>query len=147
MTQSAEDDPDAFRVRGNEELYRQLFGDPALGKMLRDWGVSFEWIVRPGEFFLQLRALPRNEEELWRWLKGAYMLLQALPGIGGEAKRPAMRVPRTALAGSSCQICGATLGQGTVVYCVRGATPHHEDCWLYAGQCSTFACLERSFAR
>src|SRR5262249_50513385 len=107
----------------------------------------FEWIVRPGEFFLQLRALPQSQEELWRWLKGAYRLLQALPGIGGETKAAVTRVPPSMLAGSVCQICGATLGQGAVVYCIRCATPHHEECWTYVGQCSTFACTERSFAR
>jgi hypothetical protein len=56
-------------------------------------------------------------------------------------------VPRPILAQSPCHVCGASLGQGTVVYCSRCATPHHEDCWTYAQECSTFACRERRFVR
>ncbi len=43
--------------------------------------------------------------------------------------------PRTPL----CQVCGEPiLGGG--VRCVRCDTPHHADCWAYAGGCSTFGC-------
>jgi hypothetical protein len=38
-----------------------------------------------------------------------------------------------------CQICGADLG-GEVVACTLCATPHHRDCWEYAGVCSTYGC-------
>jgi hypothetical protein len=147
LTQLAEDDPEAFRVRGSEDLYQELFKDSPLGPMLRAWNVSFEWIVRPGEYFLQIRSLPRNEEELWRWLKGAFALLQSIPGIGGVTTLPVARISPATLATSVCQICGASLGQNVVVYCVRCATPHHEDCWAYVGECSTFACRERRYAR
>jgi hypothetical protein len=147
ISQLAEDDPDAFRVRGSDTLYKEVFKDPSLLKMLREWAVSFEWSVRPTEFFLLLRSQPRSEEELWRWLKGAFALLQALPGVGPELPVTIERVSTSTLAESSCQVCGGSLGQGAVVYCVRCATPHHDDCWAYAGQCSTFACRERRFAR
>lgn len=147
VTQLAEDDPDAFRVRGSEALYKRVFGDPGLARMLRDWNASFEWIVRPTEFFLQIRALPGNEEELWRWLKGAFALLQALPGMQPDAVVQIGRASTSTLAESKCQVCDSGLGQGSVVYCVRCATPHHDECWTYAGQCSTFACRERRFSR
>jgi hypothetical protein len=147
ISQLAEDDPDAFRVRGSDALYREVFKDPALLKMLRDWHVSFEWSVRPTEFFLLLRSQPRDEEELWRWLKGAFALLQSLPGVGAESAIQLTRASTSTLAESSCQVCGSGLGQGTVVYCVRCATPHHDECWTYAGQCSTFACREDRYSR
>ncbi len=41
-----------------------------------------------------------------------------------------------------CQICGAELG-GQIVSCARCATPHHQDCWEYAGVCSTYGCGSR----
>jgi hypothetical protein len=147
MTQLAEEDPDAFRVRGNEELYRKVFADSELAWMLRSWRVGFEWSVRPAEFLLRIRALPRNGEELWRWLKGAYRLLEAVPGFEGGPSVQITTVSQPSLAESLCQICGASLGQGAVVYCRSCATPHHEDCWGYAGECSTFACKERYFMR
>jgi len=43
-----------------------------------------------------------------------------------------------------CQICGADL-EGTLVRCVRCSTPHHADCWTYAGACSTYGCGEKKF--
>jgi len=147
ITQLAEDDPNAFRVRGSQSLYRQVFKDPAMAAMLRGWSVTFEWKAQPTEFFLQLRDLPRNEEELWRWLKGSFALLQAVLGTGSRPEARITRIPPAQLEGSTCQVCGGSLGQGVVVYGVRCATPHHDDCWAYAGECSTFACQERRFTR
>lgn len=43
-----------------------------------------------------------------------------------------------------CQICGAELG-GKLVRCSRCSTPHHADCWEYAGNCSTYGCGEKTF--
>jgi hypothetical protein len=39
----------------------------------------------------------------------------------------------------TCQVCGGVIEQHAV-YCVGCATPHHEDCFRWTGQCSTFAC-------
>ncbi len=147
LAQVAEDDPDAFRVRGSRKLYEELFKNPALAAMLRWWTVPFELRVRPEEFTLQLRAQPLYDEELWRWLKGAFALLQALPGVGVEDLSVLARPTPAALSESLCQVCGSTMGQPPVVYCRRCRTPHHEECWVYAGRCSTFACQEREFAR
>ena len=43
-----------------------------------------------------------------------------------------------------CQICGEEI-HDDLVYCRRCKTPHHRDCWLYAGRCSVFACGETQF--
>lgn len=45
--------------------------------------------------------------------------------------------------GSSCQICGGGLeleGELPVCVCSQCWTPHHWECWEFAGRCSTFAC-------
>jgi hypothetical protein len=147
ITQLAEDDPDSFRIRGSQSLYRQVFADPSLPGMLREWRVPFEWLIGPSGFVLQLRALPHDEEELWRWLKGAFRLLQAIPGFEEKETVNIPSVSRYAAAEGECQICGVSLGQGTIVRCGRCATPHHEDCWEYTGECSTFACKERRAVR
>ncbi|MBI3855555.1 MAG: hypothetical protein HY293_07665 [Planctomycetes bacterium] len=147
MTQLAEDDPDAFRIRGSESLYQETFSDPELGRMLRDWRVPFEWKFGPEESLLHLRGIPRDEEELWRWLKGSYRLLQSVPGFEPELVVEDAARPSLSLANGLCQICGGSLGEGFVVVCRRCSTPHHEDCWTYAGECSTFACRERRFVR
>ena len=147
ISQIAEDDPEAFRVRGSESLHRRMFAGGDLRRMLHDWGVPFEWTLGPSTFTLMIHALPGDEEELWRWLKGAFRLLQSIPGFEDDAPIQFPAVSRFSAAEGECQVCGVTLGQGTVVRCRRCATPHHEDCWAYTGECSTFACKERAWIR
>jgi hypothetical protein len=43
-----------------------------------------------------------------------------------------------------CRICGEEIREG-LVFCRRCKTPHHRDCWQYAGRCSVFACGETEF--
>ena len=38
-----------------------------------------------------------------------------------------------------CKICGSTV-RDEVACCSRCFTPHHFDCWSFAGQCSVYAC-------
>lgn len=44
-----------------------------------------------------------------------------------------------------CLVCGTAL-EGRTVNCAKCRTTHHEECWKYAGRCSTFGCGERRFA-
>jgi hypothetical protein len=43
-----------------------------------------------------------------------------------------------------CQVCGAALLE-RVVHCASCRTPHHEECWRWTGECSTFACRETRY--
>ena len=43
-----------------------------------------------------------------------------------------------------CRVCGESIADD-LVFCRRCKTPHHRDCWLYAGQCSVYACGETQF--
>jgi hypothetical protein len=147
LVQIAEDDPEAFRVRGSEDLYRRIFAGGELARMLRSWGVAFEWALGPSRFELLIHSSPRDEEELWRWLKGAYRLLEAIPGFQVDEPVHIPSVSSFSEREGECQVCGGTLAQGAVVRCRRCATPHHEECWTYTGECSTFACRERGFVR
>jgi len=47
--------------------------------------------------------------------------------------------------GGKCPVCGAPLGT-SVVLSSSCRTPHHEECWLYLGKCSTFACRATTFS-
>lgn len=38
-----------------------------------------------------------------------------------------------------CRVCGEHLA-GDLVRCRTCERPHHRDCWVYAGRCSTFGC-------
>lgn len=43
-----------------------------------------------------------------------------------------------------CPVCTNSLVE-RVVYCDRCRTPQHEECWVYVGQCSTYACKGKRF--
>jgi ribosomal protein L40E len=45
-----------------------------------------------------------------------------------------------------CRVCGTSI-ESDVVLCRRCHTPHHHDCWHYAGRCSTYACGERRYIK
>lgn len=147
LTRLAEDDPEAFQVRGSASLYRRVFANRDIGRMLQGWGVAFEWAFGPTGYCLVIHGLPHNEEELWRWLNGAFALLQAVPGFEREAFVRFEAGTKVQLSDSHCQVCGDTLAREQVVYCRRCVTPHHEECWTYARECSTFGCKERHFVR
>ena len=38
-----------------------------------------------------------------------------------------------------CMICGEAVVERRV-QCRRCQTPHHQECWEYLGQCSTYGC-------
>lgn len=48
------------------------------------------------------------------------------------------------LAAAKCQVCGEALGADHVI-CRTCKTPHHHDCWNYAGCCSVFACRDTRY--
>lgn len=48
--------------------------------------------------------------------------------------------------GGDCQVCGAVM-EGGLVVCAKCRTPHHEECWVYNGACSTYGCREIRFER
>ena len=43
-----------------------------------------------------------------------------------------------------CPVCAASLAEG-IVHCDKCRTPQHRECWLYVGQCSTYACKGKRF--
>ena len=44
-----------------------------------------------------------------------------------------------------CPVCAAAMTEQVVV-CEKCTTPHHEECWRYVGQCSTYACYGKRFS-
>ena len=43
-----------------------------------------------------------------------------------------------------CPVCAAELTE-EVVLCDKCKTPHHQECWTYVGQCSTYACKGKRY--
>jgi len=46
-----------------------------------------------------------------------------------------------------CKVCGEEIEGHEMVYCQRCKTPHHGECWQYAGACSVYGCLETTYRR
>jgi len=43
-----------------------------------------------------------------------------------------------------CPVCATEMTDG-VITCEKCRTPHHQECWTYVGQCSTYACKGKRF--
>jgi hypothetical protein len=110
-------------------------------------------LSRPGPLLVELnRGLLRISKwtalqrvpELFEFVGGSLelydqMLLSATEGIeflDGQIAQPLENV--------TCQVCGEEI-IGDLVFCQRCKTPHHRECWLYAGRCSVFGCGEIHF--
>lgn len=50
----------------------------------------------------------------------------------------------TVVSDAQCRICGEAMLR-EIVICRRCKTPHHFDCWEYAGGCATYGCRETQF--
>ena len=65
---------------------------------------------------------------------------------GGIAPRPAAASgvlgidPAVVRTAGRCPVCRTGGVRRGLVWCGRCLTPHHEDCWRYAGKCALFGC-------
>jgi hypothetical protein len=50
----------------------------------------------------------------------------------------------TIIEDAQCRICGDTMLRD-IVLCRRCKTPHHRDCWEYAGSCAVYGCRETQY--
>lgn len=76
------------------------------------------------------------EHQAKRLLKAAEEFLGHLfrePPVEG------LEIGELSSAEGQCNVCGTGLA-GSIVRCESCRTPHHEECWTYVGQCSTYAC-------
>lgn len=44
------------------------------------------------------------------------------------------------IASGTCRVCGVSNALGATQRCPACDTPHHQECWQYAGRCSTYGC-------
>lgn len=83
-----------------------------------------------------------RRSSLSRLLEASILLTaRILERPDGEEVLSAVPVP-VAVDGGICLVCGAEL-EGPLARCRECGTPHHRECWDYAGGCSTYACGSR----
>jgi hypothetical protein len=97
---------------------------------------ELQFLLRGKPKLRLFRGRPADELE---W--AARFLRVALKAKSEEAAP--MTVDATA---GECQVCGERM-ETRVVFCAKCRTPHHEECWTYVGQCSTYGCREIRFTR
>jgi len=101
-------------------------------------GTDWELQIQPKNAALVRALRGRTRIEL-QWTAALLRAALAPP-------RPPSPEPIVFVAGGECQVCGSPMEEG-VVLCSRCRTPHHEECWIYNGTCSTYGCREIRFTR
>jgi hypothetical protein len=121
------------------------------------WRGEHQFPAEEVEFIQTFRGSGDTELQFLRRGKPKLRLFRGRPGDelewAARFLRVALRAKSDEASGVSvdaaaglCQVCGEKM-ETRVVYCARCRTPHHEECWTYVGNCSTYACREIRFTR
>jgi hypothetical protein len=115
-----------------------------LGRRVREWPRADVWGFEVAGGRLQFRLSNGKRPTVLSGRDGP--TLEWIAGIlrRGAPKRDVEVVAATTSQGT-CQVC-ATPMEDRVVWCRRCRTPHHLECWVYTGMCSTFGCREIGYA-
>jgi hypothetical protein len=89
--------------------------------------------IQTGEFG-DNRALDERMIEVGRVLTLAALGVKGSVSLWEDPGMPAS---------ARCPVCACPF-RGPITTCRKCRTPHHHECWLYAGGCSTYACGQRN---
>lgn len=107
-------------------------------------GTPVEIRIRGGRIVVRKRATPRRIRQFDQWERFTQLCLelhdQAMltRSIGIEFVEGCEAEPIREI---TCRICGDEIVTDMVI-CRRCKTPHHRECWVYNGACSTYGCQE-----
>jgi len=143
-----------FVVQANDEEMARDFLTPSVR-----WSIdALQRLVHPGGLLVSIsperllvqidRNLSNNREALFMAVSETLLIQDGLQlGV-----RRRMTEGVTIVAGApdpdagppSCKVCGEPIEHGPVVVCSACNTPHHRECWEYAGACSIYGCGSKS---
>jgi hypothetical protein len=142
-----------FLIQGNTEWARRVLDNETrdLIRKIELMGGSFvardslAVDVGPGGMFVRLEfGLVDELEVLQRFVDTAVRLLRRLrTNIREPFEASALG---EALRAGDCPICAEAV-TAPVARCGRCGTPHHRECWGYAGGCAIYACSSLLLAR
>lgn len=144
----------AFVVQANdEEMVRDFlnlsvrWSIDALQRLVHPGGMLIS--ITPERLLVQIdRNLGNNRDALVTAVSEALLIQDGLQ-LGVERR---MTEGVTIIAGEpepdagppSCKVCGEPIEDGPVVVCSSCNTPHHRECWEFAGVCSIYGCGGKS---
>jgi len=126
------------------------------GVVVQNWPLVVGWLGGAAVLALAVWGLCRalaarrrrraRQEELW--------FVEFPPDPVPPAPRKPARRPRhppppaePPRAGeATCLVCNSRL-ESDVIYCRRCGTPHHRECFRYAGRCSIYGCRSRQYRK
>ncbi len=97
-----------------------------------------------GRMRVKKEGLLRSEPELTAFIEAALDLHDRATSENTSGIEIISTVSASSAEDVICQICGEGISE-ELVHCRRCHTPHHEDCWVYFGGCSTFGCGEKRY--
>lgn len=115
-----------------------------LEKVRRVHPVPLLAAAEPRSFTVQTARVLGHHEELLLFIEMAIelydqVMLQRTHGVEFVEGQEAFPLDEAV-----CRVCGEKIAHD-LVFCRRCKTPHHRDCWLYAGRCSVFGCGAAQF--
>lgn len=149
-----------YRAPDGEFLLRELgapVGRPGDGLFTMGALIPLSAVVLPGAAGHELRLVGRIELRVDERVETTQRLVTTLETVASDypvAPRPraepgaasaesdsvSMEIVAVALStAADCPVCGEGLA-GPVQRCTGCDTPHHPECWAFAGRCSTYAC-------
>ena len=72
----------------------------------------------------------------------AYFLMR--DDVGNSSSSISVMAVNLAQTEATCMVCGEVVSDRKV-YCRSCDTPHHQECWEYLGQCSTYGCGQKKW--
>lgn len=133
--------PDAITSSGGNEAELLAFLTAPVTQLLRDLLASGAGEVGMRDGLRVTARLRRTPDAVVRFSVLCLKLAQHVRMFSAQTSGVFVVETQTSSVGQ-CQICGAAL-EGVLVRCARCSTPHHADCWTYAGACSTYGCGEK----
>lgn len=117
-----------------------LTKDGLFGGSLRSWPaeeVAAVWLdgQRSDEIEIWSCRVRFKDGSVHDLLSGAEADMRRLVDMLRNRSR---ETPRTI---GTCRVCGTGMSR-RIVACASCRTPHHAECWTYAGRCSTYGCRE-----
>jgi hypothetical protein len=131
----AEEIRELFRegVRWNVERLRSLFNDD-----------SVYILIQRARILIQKPRPLRRYEELHDFTRYAFELFDQVMLTRANGIEFLAEDEVQPLGEVTCKVCGERIVD-EMVFCRRCKTPHHADCWHFAGACSVYGCGETQY--